>query len=273
MPAAATASATSRWRSSGCSPRLTQWLAVTGCGNSSLTTSSARSASPSTDGSSTSSVCRSTPTPRSAAIVEQHLGGAPRAVALEVGAAADEIGPDVEGGAEQGPLVGAVRTGHRPPAQRDDLDVDDVGDAVAQRHQRLDAGQAVVQRRVGVRAHGAHAVGGEQAGRPLGPLEGLGHVQPVAGGPHRVDGAEQVAGLVRHHVGQERLVEVGVRFDGGREQEVAAQLDDVVAVGRGRDRAGRADGGDGGAVEAHVGRRSVDQRHVPQERRAHGGQR
>ena len=107
MPAAATASATARWRSGGCMPRLTQWLAVTGPANPVAVTTAARSPSPSTDGSSVSSVCRSTPTPWSAAISSSTLGRRPRAVGVEVRAAADEVGAGRQRVAQQGPLVGA----------------------------------------------------------------------------------------------------------------------------------------------------------------------
>ena len=47
------------------------------------------------------------------------------------------------------------RPGDRPAAQGDDLDVDHVGDAAAHLDERLDAAQPVVERRVGVGAHGA----------------------------------------------------------------------------------------------------------------------
>ena len=98
--------------------------------------------------------------------------------------------------------------------------------------------QPVVQRRVGVGAHGPEAVARHQPGRPLGPLDGLGHGQLGPAGGHRLDRAEEVAGSVRQPLGEERLVEVGVGLDGGAEQDVAGEVDDVV-----------------GGLGAHVSRR------------------
>ena len=168
--------------------------------------------------------------------------------------------PAAERVAEQGPLVGAGLPGDRPPAQGDDLHVDDVGDAPAHFDERLDAGQAAVQGRVDVRADGGEAVGGHQPRRPLGPGDRLVESEQVAAGDHRLDGSEQVARRVRDQLGQERLVEVGVRLDGGGQQDVTVEVDDVVA-GR-RDHV--ADGADALATDAHVGRRSVGQRRPAQ---------
>ena len=164
-------------------------------------------------------------------------------------AAADDVGAGCHGVAEQGPLVGTVAPRDRPPAEGDDLDVDDVGDAPAHLDERLDAGEPVVQRRVGVRADGGEAVGGHQPRRPLGPLDGLVDAQQVAAGHHRLDRPEQVAGRVRDQLGQERLVEVGVGLDGGGQQHVAVEVDDVVAGHRTH----VADGADPLAADPHVG--------------------
>ena len=226
IPAAATASATSRWRASVCSPSDTQWLAVTPCGN-----------------------CRAdhqlgevgqAQHRRVEGLVgvqidadavvggdrQEHLGGRPRvAVVLEMGTSPDQVGTGGQRVDQQRTLVGPARSRHRPATQRDDLHIDDVGDPVAQRHQRLDAGQSVVEGGVGVGSHEPEPVGGHHPGRPLGPGQGLVRAEPVADGLHRPDRPHQVAGLVGHDVGQEGLVEMGMGFDRRRREDEARQID------------------------------------------------
>ena len=129
MPAAATSSATSRWRCVGLQPRLTQWLAVTRAGSPVATTRSARSSSAS-------------------------IAGFERLVGVQVDRQSG-LGRDRRGG-RRWPRPGRSRgagsrrrrrrrrrsprgaapagrrpsgADRRPRAQRDDLDVDQVGAA------------------------------------------------------------------------------------------------------------------------------------------------
>ena len=170
--------------------------------------------------------------------LEEEVGRPFARLALEVRAAADEVGAGLERLAEQCPVRGPGGAGHRPAAQRDDLHVDHVGDALLDLEQRLDAAQPVLLRRVGVGADGGEPVGGHQPGRPFGPLDDVGHVEQVPAGLHGEDRAHQVAGRVLDPLGEERLVEVGVGLDGGREQQMAVEVDDDV-VGLRRDRGSR----------------------------------
>ena len=112
-------------------PRLTQWLAVTGCSKPS-STMVARSTRPSDVG-----IQRfvGVQVDADAAVgcgLEEELGrlGGP-AVAFEVWAATDEVGAGVQRIVEEGSLIGGVRPDNRPAAQRDDLHVDHVGDPSA----------------------------------------------------------------------------------------------------------------------------------------------
>ena len=159
---------------------------------------------------------------------EQGLGRRPDRPVLEVRAAADEIGTPRDRLAQEGPLVGPLRSGDRPAAQGDDLDVDQIDDASAHLDERLHAEQAVVDGGVDVRADEPEAVGRHQPGGPLGPFDGVGEIDRRAGRDHRVDRAEQVAALVGQALGEERLVEVGVRLGRGREEEPAVELDNGV---------------------------------------------
>ena len=134
--------------------------------------------------------------------------------------------PGLERLAEQRPVRRPGDAGHRPAAQRDDLDVDHVGDAALDLEQRLDAAQPVLLRRVGVGADGGEPVGGHQPRRPFRPFDDVGHVEQMPVGLHRQDRAHQVAGRVLDALGEERLVEVGVGLDGGGEQQVALEVDD-----------------------------------------------
>ena len=71
IPASATSRATETCTSGSCMPKVTQWLAVTGCSNPVSTTWRARSRSVSTAGSSISSTCRSRPIPASVATARE----------------------------------------------------------------------------------------------------------------------------------------------------------------------------------------------------------
>ena len=181
---------------------------------------------------------------------------------LEVRASADEVGADIERRRQQGTVFGAGGPGDRRAGERHDLHVDHVGDALAGQGQRLDARQAVVGGDVGVGAHGAVAVARHQAGSPLGPLGGLLDGQLRPGRHHRRDRPDQIAGEVHHRLGEERLVEVGVRLDGGGQQQVAGEVD-LLGVG------GRAPGGrdrrDPSAVERDVDHRAVGERRAVQQ--------
>ena len=137
-------------------PRLTQWLAVTGCGEAGR-----RDQLGEVGEAVDVRVERLVGVQVDADAV---LGGdlevappSPRRVppASRCGQPPTRSAPAPSASREQGPLVGAGRPGDRPPAQGDDLDVDHVGDPAAHLDERLDAAQPVVERRVGVGAHGA----------------------------------------------------------------------------------------------------------------------
>ena len=182
---------------------------------------------------------------------EQGLGGGPGAVVLEVRAPADEVGAGGHGVAQQRTLIRSGDPRHRPAAQRHDLDGDHVTQPVPDALERLDAAQGVLGGHVDVGAHRDVAVGRHQPRRPLGSLGDVIDGRQMAVGRHRLDGAHQVAGGVDDAFGEERLVEVGVRFHGGREQEPTLELDDLVA----RLRRQRAHGADRAVDHQHVARR------------------
>ena len=161
--------------------------------------------------------------------LEEEVGRGRARLALEVRAAADEVGPGLERLAEKGSVRGPGDARHRPAAQGHDLHVDHVGDPTLDLEQRLDAAQSVLLRRVGVGAYGGEPVGGHQPRRPFRPFDDVGHVEQVPVGLHRQDRTHQVAGRVLDPLGEERLVEVGMGLDGGGEQQVAIEIDHDVA--------------------------------------------
>ena len=217
-PAAATSSATRCCSACGRWPRLTQWLAVAGWANP-ASTARHSSPSPSTVGSSVSSVWRSTPTPKSAA-TPSRTSVAAAEVVVEMRTAADEVGAGGHGLAQQRPLVGAADAGHRPPAQGDDLDRDEVPESLAHGGEGLDAAQAVLQGDVDVGADRDVAVVRHQSRRPLGPFGDVGDRGQVTARRHRLDRTHQIARRIGDPLGQERLVEVGVRLDRRRQRAV-----------------------------------------------------
>ena len=148
MPAAAT-SAVSRCRAGDCIPRLTQWLAVTANSNP-LAVRKRRDRRARRRSSSVSSVCKSTPTPWSAAMA-RNVSVAARASPSRWGQPPTRSAPaprasrrSARWSAPAVPVIGR--------AEGDDLNVDDIGGATADFDQRLDAAQSVLQCRVGVRA-------------------------------------------------------------------------------------------------------------------------
>ena len=156
---------------------------------------------------------------------EQALGGRRRAVGFEVGTATHQVGAEIERIAEQGPPVGSGDARHRRFAQRHDLDVDDVGQQLACRQHALDRDQSAclgdvdmgANGRVSAARHqatGSDGAGGDVRGRGVGER-----------GQHAVDGAGEIAGRVGHDVGEERLVEMGVRLDGRRQQHEPVEID------------------------------------------------
>ena len=131
---------------------------------------------------------------------------------------------------------GAAPAGRRRPvpvighaAEGDDLHVDDVGDATADFRQRLDAAQSVLQCRVGVRAHGAEAVARPSAGRPARRARSCRRrrAAPRPAIIASIAPSRSPVGLA-HALGEERLVEVGVRLDGGGQQDVTGEVELVV---------------------------------------------
>ncbi len=215
-PAAATSSATRRCSACGRWPRLTQWLAVAGWANP-ASTARHSSLSPSTVGSSVSSVWRSTPTPKSVGDAEQDIGRRTEVV-VEMRTPTDEVGTGGHRLAQQRPLVGAADAGHRPAAQGDDLDRDEVAEPFAHGDEGLDAAQAVLQGDVDVGADRDVAVVRHQSGRPLGPFGDVVDRRQMTARRHRLDRTHQIARRIGDAFGQERLVEVGVRLDRGRQR-------------------------------------------------------
>ena len=160
--------------------------------------------------------------------VQQRLRGRARAARVEMGRSSNDVRSGIQCRHQQRTLVLTAGPDDRPPAQRYHLDVDHVGHPAAYLGERLDAAQAVVRRRVGVAAYCGEAVGGEQAGRPLGPLDRVLDAQLLAGGDHCLHCTEQVAGAIRDALGEEGLVEVGVRLHRGRRQQVPVEVDRLI---------------------------------------------
>ena len=182
--------------------------------------------------------------------LEQDRRGLGGAGSFEVRAATDQVGACRDRVAQQRPLGGAVRAGQRPAGEGDDLDVDHVADSGPHRGQRLDAAQPVLERHVDVGADGTEAVARHQAGGTLGTLGDVRRRREVPTGGHRLDRSHQVAGRVLDALGEERLVEVGVWFDRGRQQEMTVEVDGHLT----RRRRQRADLGDHAVDDAHVAR-------------------
>ena len=103
---------------------------------------------------------------------------------VEVRAATDEVGAGGHRLAQQRPLVGAADAGHRPAAQRDDLDRRSGRRSRSRTaDERLDAAQAVLQGDVDVGTDRDVAVVRHQPGRPLGPLGDVGDASSGDGSP------------------------------------------------------------------------------------------
>ncbi len=73
-----------------------------------------------------------------------------RGIVLQVRAAADQVDAHRDGLGHERAHLRAGTADDRPAAQRHDLDVDQAAQAVAQRRQRLDRGEAVLDRQVGM---------------------------------------------------------------------------------------------------------------------------
>ncbi len=171
-------------------------------------------------------------------------------------AASDHVGTHVHRRAQQRALVGTGGTGHRPSAQRDDLDVDDVGDSITHVEERFDRGEPVLDRHVGVGANCREAVRRHQASGALGPVGCVRNGEQMAARAHRLDRTDEIAGRIVDDLGEECLVEVGMGFGRRREEDPARQVDaDDVVSGDGEV---RADAGDlPAAVDQDVGRAPV----------------
>ena len=187
-------------------------------------------------------------------------------VHLEVRAAPDEIGAGGQRLTQERPRVGPLWPAERPARQRDDLDVDHPGDAATHLREPFDAAQPVVDREVGVGAHGRVPVGGHQPGGALGTLDDAGCVHHVPVRLHRADRAHQVAGRVVDDLGQERLVEVRMRLDSGGQQHVPGQVGDHRIGRRGNLVADRADHT---VDDEDFGHFSVGERRIREDGRGH----
>ena len=212
-----------------CIPRLTQWLAVTGCSNPSEHHAwrgrpgrarrhrASRRCAGRRRHPDPSAVCRKTSVASADRASPSRCGQPPTRSAPASSASRSSA----RWSAPSGPMTGQP---HRATISS----VDDVGDAPADLGQRLDAAQTVLRRGVGV-----------ACGRPVKPLAAISRaarsarsidlvdVEEVPVRAHRVDRPHQVAGRVLDPLGEERLVEVGVRLDRGRQQELAVEIDHV----------------------------------------------
>ena len=142
-------------------------------------------------------------------------------IGLQMGASADDVDPHRDRVTKQRALVGSFRADRRPGAQRSDLDVDERPETIAHLDQRLNRHQTGAHREIDVSADRRTAVGRQQDRGTLGTLDRVGEGDRRASLLHRTDGTEQVTGGVVDALGQERLVEVSVRFGKGRQHEVA----------------------------------------------------
>ncbi len=181
--------------------------------------------------------------------LQQHIGGGlDVAVVLQVGTPADEVGAGGQCIAQERPMVGAGGPDHRAPGQRDDLDIDHVGNAAADLDEREGVHQPSVHGGVGVGPHGDVAVGGHEACRPFGAFDDVVRVDLAVEADHGIDGAAEITGDVLGPFGEEGLVEMGMGLHCGRQEQVAAEID--------RDVCRRRDLG------ADLGDHTVDDEHV-----------
>ncbi len=125
---------------------------------------------------------------------------------------------------QQRSLVGAAEAHDRPATQRDDLDIDDIGDASLHLDERLDASQSVLERGVGMAAYRPIPVRCHQTGCAFGPFDGFVDADQVSVRSHGGDGPHQVTGRVHDPLCEERLVEVGMRFDGCGHEQVPVEF-------------------------------------------------
>ncbi len=140
---------------------------------------------------------------------------------------------------------------HGAAGQRDDLDVDHVGDAAPDLDECEGVHQPAVHGGVGVGPHGDVAVRGHQPCRSFCPLDDVVRVDLAVEADHGIDGAAEIAGDVLGPFGEERLVEMGMGLDGGRQEQLAVEID--------RDVSGRRD------PRADLGDHTVDDEHVGQD--------
>ena len=180
--------------------------------------------------------------------------------------AADHVGPGGHRFAQQGP-VGPRRE------QRDDLQVEHVGEPCAHLGQRGDAHDLHVVGHVDMGTDRRTTVGKESSGGPLGAFDDVVEGELWAVGRPRLDRPLQVARGVRHAVGAERLVEVGVGLGRRREQQPPAEVGDGVAR-LGAERRGALsttclDRGDDAVGAAHVDETPVGEARRPQDQTGH----
>jgi hypothetical protein len=157
--------------------------------------------------------------------VQKHLVRSDRVV-VEIRAATDDVGTGGERLAHERPVVRAGPPGHRPCDQGHDLKVDQVAEAAARLHQPFHGPQAVTGHDVGVRPDGGRAVGHHEPRGALGPLGDVLDGEALAVGVHGLDRAQEVALRVQDALGQEGLVEVGMRLDRCRQEHIAVEVED-----------------------------------------------
>ncbi len=197
---------------------------------------------------------------------EQDIGRRTEVV-VEMRTSTDDVGAGAHRRTQQRPLVGAGDAGHWPASEGDDLDRDEVPELVAHGGEGLHTAQAVLQGDIDVRPDRDIAVVRHQPGRTLGPLGDVVHSGQVAVRRHRLDRTHQITRRIGDALGQERLVEVGVRLDGSRHEQATVEIDHLdVRSGR----VGRPDGTDRAVDHVHIGEhiRPVEPG-VHEERRGH----
>lgn len=163
--------------------------------------------------------------------VHQPLGRGSERPTLEVRNTADEIYPGLGCVPSKRALIG-TRTAHqRPTDQRDNLDIDDVGNTPLHFHKRLDARQAVFNGGIGMTSNRRKTVAGHQSGRSLGTFDRFADGEQMTILPHCCDRAHQITGRVLNSLRQKRLVEMCMRFHRCWQKYVASEVGCLLSIG------------------------------------------
>lgn len=176
-----------------------------------------------------------------------------RGIVVEMRTATHQIGSGVEGRGEQGTIVDAAPTGHRPTGEGDDLDLDGPPEPRFDLDEGLDGSKTLFGGGVSVAADDRDTVRDEKSRRPLCSLDDVGRREGRRHTLHGADGAHEVTSRIVDSFGEKGLVEMGMGLSEGRENQVASEIDHVLVVTVG----GRSDSDDPVAVEAYIDRRTI----------------